>query len=150
MLAAFEQEFVYTGVEHRPGATYSLDAHRRQGQFGEIYMASLRAAGLTPDSFLPEYGERQYEVMIAPSRGLRAADDAVIQREMARAVAHRLGYRAIFAPILHPDGVGNGTHIHMSLRDGADRGVFYDAARPYRLSLVGEYLSPASCAICRR
>jgi glutamine synthetase len=138
LLAAFEQEFTYTGAEHRPGATYSLDAHRRQGQFGEAYMAALRSAGLNPDSFLPEYGARQYEVTIHPTRGLRAADEAVIQREMARAVAHRLGYRAIFSPILDPNGVGNGTHIHFSLRDGGDRPVFYDAARPYRLSVLGE------------
>ena len=139
LLAAFEQEFVYSGVEDRPGATYALDAYRRQGIFGESYMAALREAGLTPDSFLPEYGARQYEVTIEPSRGLRAADEAVIQREMARAVAHRLGHRAIFAPILDPDGVGNGTHIHFSLRDGADRPVFHDPSRPYRLSQVGEH-----------
>ncbi len=139
LLAAFEQEFVFTGVERRPGATYALDAWRRQDSFGEHYMAALRAAGLTPDSFLPEYGVRQYEVTIAPARGLRAADEAVIQREMARAVAHRLGHRAIFAPILDPNGVGNGTHIHFSLRDGADQPVLHDAARPYRLSVVGEH-----------
>jgi glutamine synthetase len=139
LFAAFEQEFVYTGVDDRPGATYALDAYRRQGDFGESYMAALRAAGLTPDSFLPEYGARQYEVTIEPARGLRVADEAVIQREMARAVAHRLGHRAIFAPILDPAGVGNGTHIHFSLRDGADRPVFYDASRPYRLTAVGEH-----------
>jgi glutamine synthetase len=139
LLAAFEQEFVYTGVEHRPGATYALDAWRRQDAFGEHYMAALRAAGLTPDSFLPEYGARQYEVTIAPARGLRAADEAVIQREMARAVAHRLGHRAIFAPILDPNGVGNGTHIHFSLRDGADQPAMYDATCPYRLSPVGAH-----------
>ena len=139
VLAAFEQEFVYTGVEHRPGATYSLDAHRRQGEFGEAYMAALRAAGLTPDSFLPEYGARQYEVTIAPTRGLRPADEAVIQREMARAVAHRLGHRAIFAPILDPDGVGNGTHIHFSLWDADKRPVLFDPARPHRLSAIGEH-----------
>ncbi len=138
VLAAFEQEFVYTGVEDRPGATYALDAYRRQGSFGESYMAALRAAGLSPDSFLPEYGARQYEVTIDPTEGLRAADEAVIQREMARAVAHRLGHRAIFAPILDPEGIGNGTHIHFSLRDGAGRPVFFDASRPYRLTPVGE------------
>jgi len=141
LLAAFEQEFVYTGVEDRPGATYALDAWRRQGDFGEAYMAAMRAAGLKPDSFLPEYGARQYEVTVHPSRGLRVADEAVIQREMARAVAHRLGHRAIFAPILDPDGVGNGTHIHFSLRDREDKPVMYDAARPYRLSAVGEHFA---------
>jgi glutamine synthetase len=139
ILAAFEQEFVFSGVEHRPGATYALDAWRRQDGFGEAYTAAMRAAGLTPDSFLPEYGARQYEVTIAPAKGLRAADEAVIQREMARAVAHRLGHRAIFAPILDPNGVGNGTHIHFSLRDREDLPVMYDAARPYRLSAVGEH-----------
>ena len=154
VLAAFEQEFVYTGVEDRPGATYALDAHRRQGIFGEAYMAALREAGLKPDSFLPEYGARQYEVTIEPARGLRAADEAVIQREMARAVAQRLGHRAIFAPILDPAGVGSGTHIHFSLRDGADRPVLFDPARPYRLSPIGEHFVagilhhlPALCAI---
>jgi len=139
LFAAFEQEFVYTGVEHRPGATYALDAWRRQGPFGEAYMAAMRAAGLIPDSFLPEYGARQYEVTIHPSRGLRAADEAVIQREMARAVAHRLGHRAVFSPILDPNGVGNGTHIHFSLRDGGDRPVAYDPSRPWRLSPTGEH-----------
>ena len=138
VLAAFEQEFVYTGVEARPGATYALDAYRRQGFFAEQYIAAMREAGLSPDSFLPEYGSRQYEVTIHPTRGLKAADEAVIQREMARAVAHRLGYRAIFAPILDPAGVGNGTHIHFSLRDTADHPVMYDAGRPYRLSQLGE------------
>jgi glutamine synthetase len=138
LLAGFEQEFVYTGVEHRAGATYALDAYRRQGVFGEALTAALREAGLAPHSFLPEYGPRQYEVTIHPTAGMRAADEAVIQREIARAVAHRLGHRAIFAPILDPDGVGNGTHIHFSLRDAADRPVAYDPDRPYGLSRVGE------------
>ena len=138
MVAAFEQEFVYTGVEDRPGATYSLDAWRRQGSFGERLMGAIRSAGLMPDSFLPEYGPRQYEMTIAAARGLRAADEAVIAREMARAVAQRLGHRAIFAPILDPDGIGNGTHIHFSLRDAADQPILYDANRPMRISARGE------------
>ena len=51
--AAFEQEFVYTGNEERPGDAYSLGAFRRQGVFGENLVAALRAAGVAPDSFLP-------------------------------------------------------------------------------------------------
>jgi glutamine synthetase len=139
LVAAFEQEFVYTGVEHRPGATYSLDAWRRQGSFAEHLMAAIRSAGLEPDSFLPEYGPRQYEMTISPARGLRAADEAIIAREMARTVAHRLGHRAIFAPILDPDGIGNGTHIHFSLRDKADQPIMFDPNRPWRMSALGEH-----------
>jgi glutamine synthetase len=138
IVAAFEQEFVYTGVEPREGATYALDAWRRQGGFGEHLLAAIRSAGLEPDSFLPEYGSRQYEMTIGPARGLRAADEAVIARELARAVAHRMGHRAIFAPILDPDGIGNGTHIHFSLRDKADQPVMFDPDKPWRMGEVGE------------
>lgn len=60
LLAAFEHEFVYTGVEDRPGSPYSLDAIRRQGPFGEALMAALSNAGAEPDSFMAEYGARQY------------------------------------------------------------------------------------------
>lgn len=139
IVAAFEQEFVYTGVEDRPGATYALDAWRRQGGFGEHLAAALRSAGLEPDSFLPEYGPRQYEMTIGAARGLRAADEAVIAREMARAVAHRLGHRAIFAPVLDPDGIGNGVHIHFSLRDKSEVPVMLNMQRPWRMSEIGEH-----------
>jgi glutamine synthetase len=141
IVAAFEQEFVYTGVEHRAGATYSLDAWRRQGGFAEHLMAAVRSAGLEPDSFLPEYGPRQYEMTISPARGIRAADEAIIAREMARAVAQRLGHRAIFAPILDPAGIGNGTHIHFSLRDTADQPVMFDPDRPWRMGDMGEHFA---------
>ena len=85
LFASFEHEFVYTGVEDMPGAPYSLDAWRRQGIFGEVLVAAIRKAGVDPDTFLPEYAKRQYEVTVAPSIGIKAADDAVKLREMARA-----------------------------------------------------------------
>jgi len=138
IVAAFEQEFTYTGVEHRLGATYALDSWRRQGAFGEHLTSALRRAGLEPDSFLPEYGPRQYEMTISPADGLRAADEAIVAREMARAVAHRLRQRAIFAPILDPDGIGNGTHIHFSLVDKGNQPVMFDPDRPWRMGAVGE------------
>src|SRR6185437_15904576 len=128
LIAAFEQEFVYTGNQHRDGDAYSLSAFRRQGTFGESFVAALRAAGVTPDSFLAEYGARQFEVTVAPAPALTAADQAVITREMARAAAHRLGHRAVFSPMPVSDGVGNGVHIHMSLREATGRPITHDPA----------------------
>src|ERR1700741_2055665 len=58
LIAAFEQEFTYTGNEDRPGDAYSLGAFRRQGLFGASFIAALRAAGVTPDTFLAGYGAR--------------------------------------------------------------------------------------------
>ena len=72
------------------------------------FSAALRAAGLKPDSFLPEYGQRQYEFTIAPEPALKAADQAVTARELVRATAFRLGHRAIFSPMPVADGAGNG------------------------------------------
>ncbi|MDA8051911.1 MAG: glutamine synthetase family protein [Rhodospirillales bacterium] len=131
--ASFEQEFVYTGIEERPGATYALDAFRRQALFGEALTGALSAAGFGPDSFLPEYGPRQFEVTIAPEPALRAADRAVIVRELVRGVAWRLGHRAILAPMPAAGGIGNGTHIHMSLWEG-EAPIMHDPAEPYGIS----------------
>ena len=137
LIAAFEQEFVYSGVEDRPGHAYSLGAWRRQGGFGGSVVAALRAAGIKPDSFLPEYGPRQYELTIAPEPALKAADHAVIARELVRAAAFRFGgHRAIFSPMPVADGVGNGVHIHFSLHDASGAPVTYDAKGPLGLSEV--------------
>jgi glutamine synthetase len=136
LIAAFEQEFVYTGVEDRAGHPYSLGAWRAQGGFGGSVIAALRAAGLKPDSFLPEYGQRQYELTIAPEPALKAADQAVIARELVRAAAFRLGHRAIFSPMPVADGAGNGVHVHFSLHEAKGAPVTYDPDGPLGLSEV--------------
>jgi glutamine synthetase len=134
LIAAFEQEFVYTGIEDRPGHAYSLGAWRRQGGFGGSLVAALRAAGIKPDTFLPEYGPRQFEVTIAPAPALIAADRAVMTRELARAAAFRLGHRVIFSPMPVAEGVGSGVHIHFSLHDVKGAPATYDPAGPLGLS----------------
>jgi glutamine synthetase len=153
LLAAFEHEFVYTGVSDTPNA-FNLDAYRRQGEFGETFISALRAAGVEPDSFLPEYGPRQYEVTCGPAIGLRAADHAVILREMARATAYRFGHRAIFAPILDPSSVGNGVHIHFSFRDAAGAAPMHEPSDLLGLSPIARHFLagllhhlPALCAV---
>jgi glutamine synthetase len=138
LFAAFEHELIYTGVEDMPGAPYSLDAWRRQGIFGEVLVAAIRKAGVTPDTFLPEYAKRQYEVTVSPAVGIKAADDAVKLREMARAAAFRLGHRAIFSPILDPNGTGSGVHMHFSFRDKDGRPATYASDGAYGLTPLAQ------------
>jgi glutamine synthetase len=154
LLATFEQEFIYSGVPDLPWQPYSLDAYRRQGGYGETLLAAMRQAGVIPDSFLAEYGPRQFEVTSVPAVGLRAADNAVITREIAQAVAHRFGERVSFSPIPTPEGIGNGTHIHWSFLDRHDQPVLYDERRPWQLSQLGEFFLagivralPGLCAV---
>ncbi len=136
--AAFEQEFALLGVEERPNSPYNLDAFRRQGRFGERFFAALREAGIAPDTFMPEYGPAQYEVTIDHAEALQAADQAVQLREIARATAESLGLRATFTPVLRPDAVGNGVHVHFSLIDRDGRPCNFDPARPFGLSATAE------------
>jgi len=138
ILASFEQEFVYSGVPAEPKRAYALSSFREQGDFGARLMGALRAAGMMPESFLAEYGPRQFEITVRPAVGIRAPDEAVILRELARSLAARAGQRAVFSPILTPDGIGNGTHIHLSLRDLAGNAVMHEPARPYGLTVAGE------------
>lgn len=131
---AFEHEFHLSLVEERANAPYNLESFRRQDAFAETFLWALGEAGVTADTFMPEYGPSQYEVTVAPAEGLAIADQAILTREMARATAHRMGGRASFSPILRPDSVGNGVHVHFSLRDSAGAPAMHDAAGPDGLS----------------
>src|SRR5262249_21349380 len=137
-----------------PGDAYALAAFRRQDSFGEVFTAALRAAGVVPDTFLAEYGPRQFEITVMPQPALTAADHAVITREMARATAHRLGHRAIFSPKPDPELVGNGVHIHMSLADAPGAPATYAPGDPMALGSPAQLFfagllhhMPAICAI---
>jgi len=150
--AAFEQEFYVPELE-TPGS-FLLESQRRSGFLGEHLLGALRAAGVTPDSFVAEYAPGQFEVTVAPAAGLRAADEAVITRELIRAVALRLGHRATLAPVLTPDGVGSGTHLHVSLLSADGGPALFDADGPDALSRLGEGFVagmarhlPAICAL---
>jgi glutamine synthetase len=137
VLAAFEQEFYVRGLPASCIGSYRLSSLRAVGELGPTLLAALRAAGLTPDSFVAEYAAGQYEVTVAPAMGLRAADDAVITRELIRSTASRLGYDATLAPLLTPAGVGSGTHIHISLQRENGAPVLHDPAGADGLSDVG-------------
>lgn len=154
LIAAFEHEFILEGIEPRPNSPYNLDALRRAGAFPNTFATALRDAGFGMDTFMPEYAPRQYEVTIDAAPALVAADRAILLREIARAVALRLGLRATFAPVLQPGGVGSGVHVHFSLTDSDGRPVNYDPAGPAGISAIaGAFLEglrrrlPSLCAL---
>jgi len=151
---AFEHEFHLAGTEAGPGASYGLEAVRRAGLFPGRLIAQMDAAGLAPDTFLPEYGPGQYEVTVEPATAMIAADRAVILRELVRGLAKRMGMTASFSPLVTPGIVGNGVHIHFSLEDLDGRPLSFDPAAPDGVSEVaGRFLAgiirhgPALCAL---
>lgn len=134
VIAAFEQEFQILGAGWPAAPSFSLMAQRRADPFGPLLVAALREAGAEPETFLPEYGRDQFEIVCGPAAALAAADRAVTIREVTRELAAQFGWRASFAPKTDPDGVGNGVHIHLSLADRDGRPATFDPARPGRLS----------------
>jgi len=134
ILASFEHEFHLEGAEERSGDAYALSSLRGIEAFSAEFIGALRANGLAPETYLPEYGTRQYEVTLDPAPALEAADRAVKLREICRAVARRHGFRASFSPLVTRGVAGNGVHIHFSLQDREGRPVTWDPERPGELS----------------
>jgi glutamine synthetase len=78
-------------------------------------IAALEEADIQVEQFMPELGPGQQELSIRHADALRAADNVVLVREITRAVAHRHGVVASFAPKPFLDQAGSGAHIHFSL-----------------------------------
>ncbi len=132
--ASFEHEFHYDGGGPHGGGGFGLRSFRSAAEFAERFAGALDQAGVAVELIQPEYGISQLEISIAPRPGLEAADQAVILREVARAVARRLGVAVSFAPIVAGMGVGNGVHVHLGLIDRNGRPAMHDPAGPGGLS----------------
>lgn len=131
VVASFEHEFMLRDEDRVPGRKpFTLEALLTYEPLGSKVLAALREAGLEPEMWLPEFGDRQWEVTIAPAEALVAADRAILLREIVRNVVREAGYDATFSPIVEENGGGNGVHIHLSLIDADGRAVSYDPDRP--------------------
>ena len=124
--STFEHEFFYAGADQEEWSGFGLDSYRNNALFAQTFVAALEKAGVDTDTFLPEYGPGQFETTISPSVGVRAADQSLVLREMARATASRLNHRVSFSPLVTPESVGNGVHIHFSFLDKNKNPVTYD------------------------
>jgi glutamine synthetase len=133
LVASFEQEFGLTPGDGPAGgrigsaAPFSLEAHRWAEPFGSELVGILADQGLAPETWLPEYGAGQYEITLAPTDGLLAADRAILVRAVVRDLASAQSMHATFAPLVRPEAVGNGVHIHLSLWDLDGTPVTLDA-----------------------
>lgn len=145
--AAFEGEFLLAG-EGDDGALVPVDraqcfssvAMNAAAAYANDLVEALERQGLQVEQYYPELGHGQQEVSVHHAAALRAADDAVMVRETARAVALEHGLLASFAPKPLVDQAGNGAHIHFSPwnRTG-DTNLLYDPDGAYRLSALGRH-----------
>ena len=123
--AAFEPEFTLgrrEGGDLLPvdeSLCYSATGFHLAHDYIIDLVEALNKQGLEVEHYYPELGHGQQEVSIRHASALRAADNQVLLRETARAVAIRHGLWASFAPKPLPDQAGNGAHLHASLWSAA-------------------------------
>lgn len=139
VISSFEHEFMLRDESRVPGGKpFTLEALLSYEPLGSRVLQALRDAGLEPEMWLPEFGDRQWEVTVAPTDALRAADRAILLREIVRNVVRESGHQATFTPIVEENGGGNGVHVHVSLIDADGHPATYDPTRPSRLTPEAE------------
>jgi len=140
--ASFEPEFSlgrHEGASFTPideSLCYSATGFHLAHDYTIDLVDALIKQGLEVEHYYPELGHGQQEVPIRHTTALRAADNHVLLRETARAVAIRHGLWASFAAKPLPEQAGNGAHLHASLwASGAN--AFADSSGRYGLSSLG-------------
>jgi glutamine synthetase len=125
VIAAFEIEWVVSrgaGDEFVPatvGPAYGLARITELSDYCRDVLAALAAQAVVVEQFHPEYASAQFEISVAASDPVEAAETSVLVRATIRAVGEAHGLRTSYSPKVDTEGVGNGGHVHLSLwRDG--------------------------------
>lgn len=134
--AAFEHEFMDLDVEeeHHP---FSWRNFRAVEPIGSQLVTAMQRSGLEPENWLPEYGRHQFEITVARTDAVGAADRAILVRDLVRDVFSAAGHRTTFSPMVSPGQTGNGVHVHFGLADADGGNAMFDTERPGRLSDLG-------------
>jgi glutamine synthetase len=125
VLAGFELEFFVSRAGDEPaaaaqGPAYGPVALLQVDEFAAAVLRDLAANGVPVGQFHAEYGLSQLEVSLGPADAVTAADRQLLARQTIHAAARAHGLRVSFAPLVALDGVGNGLHLHVSVRRGGD------------------------------
>ncbi len=142
-LMGFESEWVLdagTGEEHVPataGPGYGMNRLIEMSDYCREILVALEHEGIEVLQVHPEYSPGQFEVAVAPSDPVGAADDVLLVRHTIEAITHRAGLRCSFAPTVVVGGVGSGCHLHTSLQRGTES-LMSGGEGPYGLTDEGQ------------
>ena len=151
--AAFEYEFFlldetadslrakgYRNLEHfaKANRTYSLQSAAAYGDLFDGLRSCMETLDIGMDSLHTELGPGCFEAPLAVTTGIKAADDAALFRNFARAYFARNALTTVFMSKLSPDLSGQSGHFHISLRKG-DAPAFADPDAPDGLSIEARH-----------
>lgn len=104
-----------TGAPVHDGPGYGLATLADAGSYIRAVAGRLAAHGVPLVQIHPEYSPGQVELSVAPADPLVSADRAVLARHAIRTARESTGVRASFAPLVRPELLGNGSHLHFSV-----------------------------------
>ena len=97
----------------------------------------LAESGVRLGQIHPEYAPGQLEISLPHDEPVASADLNVFARHTIRSASVRHGWRASFSPVVIPQQVGSGGHLHFSvIREG--RNLFAHGEGPHGMTEVGE------------
>lgn len=100
------------------GPAYGMTRMVELSDYCRDLLTALAAESVDVLQLHPEYSAGQFELSAAPLEPVAAADQVLLVRETVRAVSRRHGLDVSFAPAVEAGLVGNGQHLHLSLRHG--------------------------------
>ncbi len=122
VMSALEYEIRLWDPEGNPmssGISYSLNEIGRYERFVDELVRALAGLRVELSAVHTEAGPGLFELNLAPSRGLSAADDTILVKFAVKQVASSLGMRASFLAKTEPGEEGSSGHVHMSFWDGS-------------------------------
>jgi glutamine synthetase len=142
--AGFELEWLVaeaaSGGAPRPvllGGPYGADRLVEGLDYATALLEALEAADLPWLQFHPEFGASQFELSLAPASPLEAADRLVRTRLVIQRVSRGFGWRCSFSPKPCLQRVGNGGHLHISVRRSGEP-LLEGGGGPGGLTVAGE------------
>lgn len=128
--AGMGQPAIIDGLE-RPQETnqiYGIDAYGEFAPVLEAIKSACHAVAVGADTAIAEYGRGQFEINIGHGGDIvRACDEAVLLRHLARRVARAHGVDVTFMGKPFADDTGSGFHLHASLWDADGTNLMQEA-----------------------
>lgn len=152
--SALEMEFYLlrekVGVAHKKCAadlvplqevssTYGVLMGSMQEDIGSLIRTQMLEYGLPVEACNPESGPGQFEMTLRYGPSLSSADDAFLFKSGVKEIAAQSGLLATFMAKPSTAWPGNSCHVHVSLKDKAGRGCFFDPESPHQLSSTANH-----------
>ena len=120
-------------IHERFGTSHSYDL---LSDYLRELTASLSGMNVSVERIKKEYGGSQIEPTVRYAHALKAADDFVTLRDVAKGVSAKRGLIASFMPKPFADSSGSGLHLHLSLFNSDGSGnAFFDSRDPKGLGM---------------